>query len=539
MDRDRYVLAIDLGTGGPKTALVSMRGEVLGHELIAVETRHLPDGGAVQDPADWWRAITSSARRLLASGLVRGDDVAAVACTGQWASTVPVGADGQPAGPCILWMDHRGGPYSAKVVGGPVTFAGYGPLKALTWIRKSGGAPSPLGNDPLGHILYLRHEQPEVYGRTKVFLEPVDYLNLRFTGVVAGTPASMLLSWLTDNRNPGRVRYDRQLVAMSTLDAGRLPPLQPTASVVGAVLPEVARDIGLPEGVPVVAGTPDLYSASIGSGAVADYEPHLAISTTSWLSCHVPFKRTDVGRQIASIPSLIPGRYLLANNHETAGVCLQWLRDNVIVQEDGLLDAAAAPEGFGAYDRLAASVAAGSDGVIFTPWLAGERCPVDDHTVRAAFYNLSLRTTRAHMVRAVFEGVAYNARWTLEAAEKFVRRRLGAIRFIGGGAASGVWCQIHADVLDRPVHRVAEPLLANVKGAAVFAGLVLGHVRHDEVAGLARVDATFEPEPAHRAIYDVLYREYPGLYHRQRKMYARLNGSPLPSGGPKEGSHAP
>jgi xylulokinase len=330
----------------------------------------------------------------------------------------------------------------------------------------------------------------------------------------------MVISWLTTTAT-SPPRYDRAL-KMST-SIRRLPPLQATRSVIGTVLPEVARDLGLPDGVQVVAGTPDLHSATIGSGAIADFEPHLAISTTSWISCHVPFKRTDAMRQIATIPSVIPDRYLLANNHETAGVCLQWLRDNVVVQDDGLLRAAPADDGYRAYDRLAAIVPRGS-GVIFTPWLAGERCPVDDRNVRGGFYNLSLRTTRAHMVRSVFEGVAFNARWMFDAVEKFVRRPLGAIRFIGGGAASDVWCQIHSDVLNRPVHRVAEPLLANVRGAALFAGLVLGEVQLDQIARLARIDATFEPQPANRAVYDELYREYPGLYHRQRKMYARLNG---------------
>ncbi len=524
MSRDKYVLAIDLGTGGPKTALVSMRGEVAGHELIPVETRHLPDGGVVQDPDEWWRAITSSARKLIASGIVPADAIAAVACTGQWASTIPVTAEGDLAGDCVLWMDNRGERYSAKVVGGPIAVGGYAPLKALRWIRKSGGAPSPLGNDPTGQILHLRHDEPEVYARAGYFLEPVDYLNMRFTGRIAATPTSMVVHWLTDNRDLSTARYDDELVRMSKMDPAKLPPLQPVNSVVGEVLPDVARELGLPPGVQVVTGTPDLHSASIGSGAIGDFEPHLAISTTSWISCHVPFKKTDAIRQIATIPSLVPGRYLLANNHETAGVCLQWLRDNVVVQDDGLLDGAAAGGGYRAYDELAARVPAGSDGVVFTPWLAGERCPVDDRNVRGGFYNLSLQTTRGHMVRSVFEGVAYNARWMLDAVEKFVGRQLGAIRFIGGGAVSDVWCQIHADVLKRPVHRVAEPLLANVKGAAVFAGLVLGDVRHDEVAGLARIDARFEPRPEKFAVYDELYREYPGLYHRQRKMYARLNG---------------
>jgi len=232
-----------------------------------------------------------------------------------------------------------------------------------------------------------------------------------------------------------------------------------------------------------------------------------------------------MNRQIVSIPSLVPGRYLIANNHETAGICLQWLRDNVVRQDDGLTSCGDPESGYAAYDRLAASVEAGAGGVIFTPWLAGERCPVDDRTVRAAFYNLSLHTTRGHMVRAVFEGVAYNARWMLDAVETFVKRPLGPIRFIGGGAASDAWCQVHADVLGRTVRRVADPLLVNVKGAAMFAGLVLGHLRYDEIGDLARIDATFEPNAANRAVYDRLYSEYPGLYHRQKKMYARLNGA--------------
>ena len=341
MSRDKYVLAIDLGTGGPKTALVSMRGEVAGHELILVETRHLADGGVVQDPNEWWSAITSSARKLIASGVVPPADIVAVACTGQWASTIPVAADGELAGDCVLWMDNRGEPYSAKVVGGLIQVGGYAPLKALRWIRKSGGAPSPLGNDPTGQILHLRHDEPDVYARAAVFLEPVDYLNMRFTGRIAATPVSMVVHWLTDNRDLTTTRYDPELVRMSTMDPAKLPPLQAVASVVGIVSPDVASDLGLANGVQVVTGTPDLHSAAIGSGAIGDYEPHLAISTTSWISCHVPFKKTDAMKQIATIPSVIPGRYLLANNHETAGVCLQWLRDNVVVQDDGLIDGGA------------------------------------------------------------------------------------------------------------------------------------------------------------------------------------------------------
>ena len=137
---------------------------------------------------------------------------------------------------------------------------------------------------------------------------------------------------------------------------------------------------------------------------------------------------------------------------------------------------------------------------------------------------MSLATSRADLVRAVLEGVAYNDRWLHDAVEKFAKRRLDNIRIIGGGAQSDLWCQIHADVMDRTIERVAEPWYANLKGAAIFAGLGLGQVRPEEVHGLVEVDHVFRPDPATREVYDRLYAEFPGLYKAQRKMFARLNG---------------
>jgi xylulokinase len=257
-----------------------------------------------------------------------------------------------------------------------------------------------------------------------------------------------------------------------------------------------------------------------------DYETHLAISTTSWIGCAVPFKKTDIFRQIATVPGLTSDRYLVANNHETGGACLQWLRDRIVAPDDALTSAtmAAAPS-FAALTAVAGSVAPGAGDVLFTPWLAGERSPVDDRNARGGFHNLSLGTARAHLVRAVLEGVAFNSRWLHEAVEKFVKRRLDHVRFIGGGAQSDLWCQIHADVLDRTVERVTEPVDANLRGAALLAGLSLGAVRPDEVRDLVAVDAVFRPEPAHRATYERLYREFPKLYAKQKGMFHRLNGS--------------
>jgi len=524
---ERYVLAIDLGTGGPKVGLVSLTGAVAWSDHVAVATRLLPGGGAVQDAEQWWQVVVDAARRALASGAVAPARVVAVACTGQWASTVPVDGAGVPVGECVMWMDSRGGPHSRRAVGGPLQ--GYAPLAVARWLRRIGGAPSTSGADPIGHMLHLEHDEPATARAARWYLEPVDYLAMRFTGVAAASHASMTGAWLTDNRHLERLAYDPVLVRAAGVPADKLPPLVPTGSVVAEVRPEVAATLGLPPGVHVVTGITDLHSAAVGSGAVADYEAHLVISTSSWISCPVPVKKTDVLHQIASVPGLGGPGYLVADNHEAGGLCLQWLRDNILAPARRPPDTPGAARGgggdgpsFDALTALAASVPAGSGDVVFTPWLAGERSPVDDRNARGGFHNLSLRTTRAHLVRAVLEGVAYNSRWLFDAVERFTRRRLEPVRMIGGGAQSSLWCQIHADVLGRSVERVAEPLHANLRGAALFAGVALGEVRLDEVRGLVPVDARFDPG-SDRPAYERLYREFPGLYRSQKAMFGRLN----------------
>jgi xylulokinase len=173
---------------------------------------------------------------------------------------------------------------------------------------------------------------------------------------------------------------------------------------------------------------------------------------------------------------------------------------------------------------LAAEVPAGSDGLVFAPWLNGERSPVDDRTVRGGFFNQSLGVTRGHLVRAVLEGVACNSRWLLTYVERFAGRRLEAVTAVGGGARSELWCQVHADVLGRVVRQAADPVLASARGAALQASVALGHLGWDEVAATVPVARTFEPDPANGRVYDRLFPEFVNLYRGTRKIYARLNG---------------
>jgi len=175
------------------------------------------------------------------------------------------------------------------------------------------------------------------------------------------------------------------------------------------------------------------------------------------------------------------------------------------------------------FDRMAGQAPPGSHGVIFTPWLHGERTPVEDRFVRGGFHNLSLSATRDDLVRAVFEGVALNARWLLGAVERFTSRRLEPIRFIGGGARSEVWCQIFADVLGRTIDQVADPVNANTRGAAILAAVALGELTFDQIPDQVAVVRSYPPDPALRELYDTLFAEFTGLYRRNRKAHARLN----------------
>jgi len=517
---DRLVLAVDLGTGGPKVGLVTLTGRILWWEHLPVTTTYGPGGAATQDANHWWDLVVGATRRGLADTGTARDDVVAVGVTGQWASTVPVDAAGVPVGDCVMWMDTRGAPYSRAVVGGHVQ--GYGAKALTTWIRRSGGVPAVSGDDPVGHMLHLDRDRPDIAARARWYLEPVDHLCMRFTGVAAASHMSMTAAWLTDNRRLDLLEYDARLVALAGVDPTRLPPLVPSGSVIGPVTAAVADELGISPAAQVVTGMPDLHGAAVGSGCVLPHEAHVSIGTTAWVSCPLGTKKTDVRRQLASVPGLGDrvgaGGYLLGNNQESAGRCLEWFRDAVAVGPDG--ERPSYPE----ITALAATAPAGAGGVIFTPWLGGERSPVDDRSARGGFHNVAIATTHADLARAVLEGVGLNLRWLLEAADHFTGRRLDPVRIIGGGAQSDLWCQIVADSCDRTVERVADPLLAGLRGAALGAGLALGELVPGQVRALVPADAVFRPDRSHRATYDRLFAELPRLYHAERGMFRRLNG---------------
>ena len=507
-----WVLAVDLGNGGPKVAAVAESGQILTTAFTPVSVHHGLDGTATQDAVEWELALRDAVARVIAD--VPRDALTAVGITGQWGSTVPVGDGGDPAGPVILWSDTRSRHNVRRLLGGPVSVGGYAPQKVLPWIRITGGAPSPSGADPTGHSLLLQNELSDVGARSRLLLEPVDYLAFLLTGRAAATPASMTASWLTDNRIGAPFGYVEELVRRSGRKPELLPELVPTGSIQGPLLPGPAARLGLKPGVPVACGIPDIHAAILGSGAVAPYDTHLAVSTTAWLSAPVPFKRTDIAHSIATLPGLTPQLNIVGDNIDTGGAALSWLRNRILQTAIG-------------YDELtalAATAPAGCEGLIFTPWLAGERSPVEDKHLRAGFLNLSLRTDQAMLVRAVLEGVAFNIGWLFGYYEKFLKRRVPGIRIIGGGAQSDLWCAIIASVLNRRIEQVADPWNAQLRGVALWTLVCLGRMSLPDAAARVPVAAVFEPDPANRDVYARHLAEYRKLYGTVKGFYRRMNG---------------
>jgi xylulokinase len=517
------IFAIDLGTSGPKVALVSAQGEILASCREETSTIFLPGGGAEQRPEEWWLAIVRATARLIEQNNAFLTKIAVISCTSQYSTTVAVDRSGVPLMNAINWRDTRGAPYVKEIVSGLIRFQGYGLLKLSKWIRRTGGAPARSGKDSLAHILYLQRERPEIYQAAYKFLEPKDHLNQRLTGRFAATQDSINLTWVTDNRDIANIHYDEELLALAGVERDKLPDLVGTTEIIGTLQPGPAAELGLPAGLSVVGGTTDAQSAAIGSGAVRDYEGHLYLGTSSWISCFAPFKKTDLLHNMATLPSAIPGRYSVADEQECAGACLTYLRDNLIFSNDELAVGSCPAKPYEIFDKVAAAVPAGSDRVLFLPWMYGERTPIEDHSVRGGFLNLSLRTPRTHLVRAVMEGVAYNSRWLLECVERFCGRQFPWLNAIGGGAGSDVWCQIFADVMNRTIRQVKDPLQANTRGAGLVGSVALGLTSFADISSRTEIARTFEPNPAHRAIYDELFREFLKSYRNNKAMFGRLN----------------
>lgn len=530
------VLAVDLGTSGCKCALVSVYGEVLAWSFHPVPL-HLEGVAAEQEPADWWQAFLHTASTLCRDNGHLRHRIVAICCSTQAEDIVCVDRSGAALGRAMLWLDMRGAQAIARRARGRwFNVQGYDPWKLQRWLRLTGGAPALSGKDCAGHLAYLRDHEPQRYASTYKFLGMLDYMNLRLTGRFCATPDSMLTAWVTDNRDPSCIRYDSKLIDLLGVDAEKLPELVHPTEVIGTLLPEVAQRLGLSQDISIVAGGVDTSVVAVGA-EVRDHRPHLYLGTSSWLGAHIPRMKTDIRSKIAAVPCSVAGRYLAIAVQSTAGANLSFLRDKVLFHPDELLSQEERPDVYEVLNKIAARVPAGAGGLIYMPWLFGERVPVDDASLRAGLVNLSLSHTREHIIRAFMEGVAFNTRWMMEPFNRLLGLRPDTVAAVGGGAQSDLWCQIIADVSGCAVRQMDNPIQANAIGAAFIAAVSLGYLQFDELGSLQRHRRIYEPSSALRNLYAERFELFKQLYERLAPLYRRMN--PTSPGAPHAGCATP
>lgn len=516
------VLTIDLGTSGPKAAVVDDAAHVLGAARASVPTLLGEDRSAEQDPDAVWHATSDSIRGALAAAGVSAASIVAIAVSSQYSSIVPIGADGAALGNMMLWMDQRGSPKRLRALDGYPRSAD-SPLQLLHWLRVHGLAPVD-GSMSLNHMRWIKYAEPDRYAQTVCFLEPVDFLTMRFTGRATANRCSAHMMMLTDNRGSGASAWDPDLVRRSLIDADKLPEFVEVGSQIGGVLPEVAESLGLRPGTPVLAGINDTQAGAVAAGACFGDHAGIAIGTSSVITTGIAKKKTNPFKSLFTIPSPFGSDHLVSGENGVAGVAVDHFLDELCFADDAFAGPAASDiDRYEAFNLAVRSSSPTQSRVLFLPWLQGSIAPAADGGMRGGFLNVGLNTTRADLARAVLEGVALNLRWLLGPVEKFVGRKIPHFAFYGGGARSPEWPQIMADALGAPVHRMEAPGFANCVGAALFAFDRLGVADAREVVDRVGYECVVEPNPASADRYDELAAALVEAHKRTKPIVHRIN----------------
>jgi xylulokinase len=519
----KYILSIDLGTGGPKVGLVDQVGQVAASAYAPVQTFYLAEGAVEHDPTEWWSSISTCVGKVLKSPGISPEAIIAIAVTSNWSLTLPVEKAGLPLMRAMSWMDGRGSPYNREVVKGFPNVQGYKLSTLFKYINLSGFPPTLTGSDDLGHMLYIKNKLPDIYKQTYKFMEPMDYINMRLTGKFAATQNTAIATFMVDNRRLDSLEYDPWLTKKGGIDREKLSDLMPIDGILGTITPAIANEWGLSPKTVVTCGVNDNSTSAVGAGAIDDGEAAAVLGTSGHLAAHVPFKKTDIFNSIVTMPSGIKDRYLLVGELANTGNVLNNYLKNMVYAEDAFETGIIPVNLYERATRVASSVPPGSGGVLFLPWFNGILSPGEDPLMRGGFLNLSPGTSRAHLTRAVFEGIAMNWRWLRRPAEKLVGKPFKFWRLTGGGALSDVWAQIMADVVGIPMHRQADPRNNNVIGMGLLAFNRLNMIRLDEIPHLVKFDRIFEPDPKNQVIYDEVFEQFLAAKDKVRPVIHALN----------------
>jgi xylulokinase len=486
------LLGIDTGTGGTRAVVIDEQGKVSGSSTCEHEPFVSPKPAwAEQDPRDWWRACGIAVRGALATSGVRADDIAAVGMTGQMHGSVLLDETGEVLRPALIWCDQRTDAQCRAIT----NQVGAARLIQLT------SNPAITGFT-LPKLRWVLEQEPELWSRVRSILLPKDYVRFRLTRARATDVADASGTLLFD---VARRCWSTEMLQATEIDESFLPQVFESPEVSGMVSAEGSAATGLRVGTPVVAGAGDQAAGAIGMGVVKPGMVSATIGTSGVVFAATARPSLDPLGRIHTFCHAIPERWHVMGVTQAAGLSLRWFRD----QFGAGLDDSRDP-----YERLTdeASVPAGSDGLLWAPYLMGERTPHLDPNARGALIGLTASHTRAQVIRAILEGVAFSLRDTLTIFKE-IEVPIERIRLGGGGARSTLWRQIQADVYGQPVEVLAAEEGA-AYGAALLAGVGSGAWSSvDEACEAAvSVSAQIDPDKDNAALMDEQYQRYRAIY---------------------------
>lgn len=497
-----YLLGIDVGTGGTRAVIIDAKGKVIASATGEHEAFASPQiGWAEQDPEDWWRACGQAVRQALASAGLDGDHIASVGFSGQMHGAVMLDARDAVVRPALIWCDVR----TEKQCRELAAKIGAERLIQLT-------CNPALPNFTLTKFLWVRENEPENWNRVRSVMLPKDYVRFRMTGERAIDVADASGTLLLDVSNR---RWSEKVIQAAEIDSAMLPRLYESQEVCGKVTAAGAAATGLKAGTPVVAGAGDQAAGATGMGIVAPGAVSATIGTSGVVFAATGSPALDSQGRLHTFCHAVPGRWHVMGVTQAAGLSLRWFRDRF---------GAGADDGRDPYERLTAEAAeapAGSDGLLWAPYLMGERTPHLDPNARGALIGLTASHTRGHVVRAILEGVAFSLKDTFTLFEEMgvpvTRVRLG-----GGGARSALWRQIQAGVYGREVE-IVEAEEGAAYGAAILAGVGAGWWKTVDAAcdEVIRVARTVTPDPGAVELLAARYQAYRRIYPALRSISNR------------------
>ena len=525
----KYIIAYDVGTTSLKAALFKVDKKI---ELIAdandgYPLYTLPNGGSEQDPNDWWKAMQSTTKEIFSKCKIKPNMVDGISFCSQMQSVVIVDKDGNAIRRSMGYMDQRATEEVKKGISYGLQIANANIFKLIPSLVITGAVTS-TPKDPVWKYKWIEAHEPENFKKIYKWLDVKDYLTMRCTDRFTMTRDDAFSTLILDSRD-GKYCWSKKMCKMFNINMEHLPEIIKSCDVVGELTEKAAKDLGLVKGIKVFGGGGDSSLLGIGAGSTKVGDTHIYCGTSGWVSTVTDKRLVDTTYMIAAITGAIENRFNYFAEMETAGKCFEWVRDhlcldeiNIYLEKKHVADPSFEEKAISLYthmNHVVEEVPAGSNGIIFTPWLHGNRCPFEDPNARGMFFGVGINTKKRELLRSVLEGIYFHLRWMLECQDKKVKTS-DEIMFVGGGAISHTGCRILANILGRTIKTTVNPQNAGSVGAAIIAAVGLNEIPSiDDASKYIEIYDIYKPDMKVHAQYEPYYQLFKKIYNTNKKLF--------------------